>query len=297
MYGLGNYFDDLLDDGLATFAFPAHANEDYYLAVISPAYAYSDGIFSAYDYYGPYMLEMYNLGPTQQPLSVTGQSCNTDNRICTGGTITYSEGYGVKGTNLCINNRCFNDPRFIRFHMSAYATNETHFVSVGNNPVSKNLVQSVGFRAGPGGSPTAKFKLDGIEAFVHDMTGGSVPRAAIHADSSGSPGDKLFDLEPIMNDDGHFDRFLAPATATALIRGTSYWVVFSEGGGSNASYKLYATTQTGEDDDTHVGWPIDDTGQTRNAGSGLTGEMRPPDSSNTLVTLQISIYAGVAPSD
>ena len=64
IYSLGQYYDDLLEDGVATFAFPAHANEEYYLSVIAPAFRFNNLISPAYDYYGPYMLEIYDLGPT-----------------------------------------------------------------------------------------------------------------------------------------------------------------------------------------------------------------------------------------
>ena len=95
IYSLGQYYDDLLEDGLATFAFPAHANEDYYLSVIAPAFRYNSPAIPAYDYYGAYMLEIYDLGPTQ--------------------TQSQPEGYGIKASNICVNNRCFNDPRFPEF--------------------------------------------------------------------------------------------------------------------------------------------------------------------------------------
>ena len=72
IYSLGKYYDDLLEDGLATFAFPAHANEDYYLSVIAPAFRYDSPAVPAHDYYGPYMLEIYDLGPTQTPSQPRG---------------------------------------------------------------------------------------------------------------------------------------------------------------------------------------------------------------------------------
>ena len=78
---------------------------------------------SPYDYYGPYMLEIYDLGVTQRTLGVTGQAC-TDG-VCTGGTMQYSEGYGIKASNSCVNNRCFNDPRFEEFWVDGYETDST----------------------------------------------------------------------------------------------------------------------------------------------------------------------------
>ena len=130
------------------------------------------------------------LGPTQTP--------------------SQPEGYGIKASNICVNNRCFNDPRFPEFHQAGHETNETHEVSVGNNPLSKNLLQAVAFRADGSTSPTASFKLDRIGAFVHSMTGGSIAEAAIHASTSSGPGTKLFDLDPLLNDEENVDYFVAP---------------------------------------------------------------------------------------
>ena len=170
----------------------------------------------------------------------------------------YSEGYGVKSSNICVNNRCYNDPRFPEFHVDGYENDETHEVSVGNNPLSKNLSLAITFTAANSGSPTAKFQVDRIGAFIHTMTGGSIPRAAVHQFNSGNPGTKLFDLEPLRDDDGHIDYFIAPRDAQALNRSSRYMVVFTEGGGDSASYKLYATAKTNEDDNRHPRWPIDD---------------------------------------
>ena len=274
IYSLGQYYDDLLEDGLATFAFPAHANEDYYLSVIAPAFRYNSPAIPAYDYYGAYMLEIYNRGPTQTP--------------------SQPEGYGVKASNICVNNRCYNDPRFPEFHVAKHATMtaDIHEISVGNNPASKNLTQAVSFRADGHTSPTPSFKLDRIGAFVHSMTGGSIAKAAIYSVSAGVPSDKLFDLEPLYNDDGHIDYFVAPQSAQALIRGTSYFIVFSEGGGDNASYKLYATAKTAEDSQAHDRWPITDSGKTKdnNATPPTWGDMK---SGDTTVLPQIRVYAGV----
>ena len=274
IYSLGKYYDDLLEDGLATFAFPAHANEDYYLSVIAPAFRYDSPAVPAHDYYGPYMLEIYDLGPTQTP--------------------SQPEGYGIKATNVCVNNRCFNDPRFPEFHVAGHETNETHEVSVGNNPTSKNLTQAVGFRAGSSESATASFKLDRIGAFVHSMTTGSIAKAAIHASASSGVGAKLFDLEPLLNDEEHVDYFVAPQDAQALNRNTRYIVVFTEGGGSAESYRLYATAKTTEDDQAHSRWPMDDGALTRDedAASPSWDETR---TDSDAVLPQIRVYAGVAP--
>ena len=245
------------------------------------------------------MLEIYDLGVTQRPLGVDGDTCNSNNSICTGGTMRYSEGYGIKASNLCVNNRCFNDPRFPGFHRDGYATNETHELAVGNSPLDKNFVRSVLFTAGSSSGPTAKFQLDRIGAYVHSMTGGSSPQAAVHAISSGVPGDELIVLEPLYNADGHIDYFVAPRDAQALDRGGNYWVVFSEGStASNASYKLYVTVKNNHDDDSHPDWPVADTGRTKDndasSPSWVTtrlGDMP----SGTLAIPQIEVYAGVVP--
>ena len=187
---LSPHNDNLLDDGRASFVFPAFANDEYYVDIVAPAFRPPSWAFPAHIYFGPYMLEIYDLGPTQTP--------------------SQPEGYGVKASNICVNNRCYNDPRFPEFHEDGHETDETHEVSVGNNPTSKDLIQAVAFRADSSGSPTASFKLDRIGAFVHAMTGGSIAQAAIHASTSSGPGAKLFDLEPLLNDDRHIDYFVAP---------------------------------------------------------------------------------------
>ena len=284
---LSPHNDNLLDDGRASFVFPAFANEEYYVDLVAPAFRPPNGTTPAHTYYGPYMLEIYDLVVTQRALGVT-----------TGGTITYSEGYGIKSSNICVNNRCFNDPRFPEFHQDGYENTETHEVSVGNNPLSKNFSQATVFKVdNRSNSPTASYKLDRIGAFVHGMTGSSIPQAAIHADADG-PGAKLFDLEPLYNDDGHIDYFLAPRDAQALTRDTEYAVVFSEGGGSNASYKLYATAiRTTEDDNRHPNWPISFSAQTKDndASSPTWLIMRSGDTpSGDEVYPQIEVYAGVA---
>ena len=287
--------DNLLDDGRASFVFPAFAGEEYYVDLVAPAFRPPDGSNPAYTYYGSYMLEIYDLGVTQRALSVTGQTC-TDG-VCTGGTITYSEGYGIKASNICVNNRCYNDPRFPEFQVDGYENTETHEVSVGNNPSSKNLSQAVSFVADNDTSPTAKFKLDRIGAFVHSMTGGSIPQAAIHDVDGAGPGDKLFDLEPLYNDDGHIDYFVAPLDAPALTQFTGYYVVFSEGGGSNASYKLYVTAKTNADDNSHRRWVLGDNSRTKDNDAAMPSwdDMRSGDiSSGTAVHPQIRVYAGVA---
>ena len=288
--------DNLLDDGRASFAFPAFANEEYYVDLVAPAFRPPEGQTPAHTYFGPYMLEIYDLGVTQRTLGVTGQTC-TDG-VCRGGTMQYSEGYGIKASNICVNNRCFNDPRFPEFHDSQHPTNETHEVSVGNNPLSKNLSQAIAFTAGNSESLTRNFQLDRIGAFVHSMTGGSIPQAAVHTYTSDNPGTtKLFDLEPLYNDDRHIDYFIAPRDAQALSRSTFYFIVFTEGGGSNESYKLYATAKTNEDDNRDPRWTINDAGKSKDndAASPSWGEMRSGDTdSGDLVLPQIRIYAGVA---
>ena len=276
IYSLGQYYDDLLEDGLATFAFPAHANEDYYLSVIAPAFRYNSPAIPAYDYYGAYMLEIYDLGPTQ--------------------TQSQPEGYGIKASNICVNNRCYNDPRFPEFHDSKYPTNETHAVTVGNSPLANNFLRSTMFRAGDSTSPAAGFQLDRIGAFVHSMTSGSIPQAAIYSDIDG-PGAKLFDLVPIYNDERHVDYFVAPRDAQALNRNWEYHVVFSEGGGDNESYKLYVTALTAEDDNRDPKWLITLTASTKDskADTPIWELTRLGDiPTGTPVYPQIRVYAGVA---
>ena len=297
---LSPHNDNLLDDGRASFVFPAFANEEYYVDLVAPAFRPPDGSNPAYTYYGPYMLEIYDLGVTQRSLSVTGQTCNSDNSICTGGTITYSEGFGIKASNICVNNRCSNDPRFPEFQVDGYENTETHEVSVGNNPTSKNLSQAAAFRAHNSASPTAKFQLDRVEVFVHSMTSGSIPQAAIYTRNSNQPADKLFDLEPIYNDDGHVDTFVAPRDAQALNRNTWYFIVFSEGGGDTDSFKLYATAKLSEvDDDAHIEWRLQGIGgltKDNDATSSTWASMISGDAmSGANVNIQFSIYAGVAP--
>ena len=285
-----------MDDGRASFVFPTFAGEEYYVDLVAPAFRPPEGITAAHTYYGPYMLEIYDLGVTQRTLGVDGQTCDQDNRVRTGGTMRYSEGYGIKASNLCVNNRCNNDPRFPEFAPAGYANDETHVVSVGNNPTSKNLSQAASFRAGDGTSPTAEFQLDRIEAFVHSMTSGSIPQVAIHLLSGAVPGDKLFDLDPIYNDDGHIDTFVAPQGAQALVKTTHYVVVFTEGGGATDSFKLYVTAKHNEDDDAHPKWPVQNGGLTKDndATSPTWATMRSGDTlSGTEVHPQIRVYAGV----
>ena len=266
----------LLDDGRASFVFPAFASEDYYVDLVAPAFRPPDGSNPAYTHYGPYMLEIYDLGPTERQ----GQP----------------EGYGIKASNICVNNRCYNDPRFPEFHDDSHATNETHEVSVGNNPLSKNLSQAVAFRADTTGT-TAKFQVDRIGVFLHSMTGGSIPQAAVHEYAVGSLGTKLFDLEPLYNDDGHIDYFIAPRDGRALDRNSRYIIAFTESGGSNASYKLYATAMGSEDTQADSMWPIDNSGITYDSdlANPAWESMRSGDyMSNAIVTVQFRIYAGVA---
>ena len=269
--------------------------------MIAPAFTFSNPISPANTYYGPYMLEIYDLGVTQRALGVDDQTCNSDKSVCTGGTMRYSEDYGIKASNLCVNNRCFNDPRFEEFWHDGYATNETHVVSVGNNPTSKNLLQAGLFRADNRSGSTTKWKLDQIGTFIHQHdrrqhSSGRHPRQH----QQRARGDKLFDLETLRNDDEHIDYFLAPRDAPALEPNTLYYVIFSEGG--TGSYKLYVTAKPGEDDDRHPNWPIDNAGLTEGDDDtpdpGTTGwdAMRKDDTmSGTPVLPQIEVYAGFAP--
>ena len=129
------------------------------------------------------------------------------------------------------------------------------------------------------------------------MTDGSIPQAAVHTLTGIYPGDKLFDMEPLYNDDAHIDYFIAPQGAQALNRGITYAVIFTEGGGSNDSYKLYVTAKTTDDDDRHPKWYVGTAGATKDAdaASPTWASMRLGDtSSGTQVLPQIRVYAGVA---
>ena len=163
---LSPHNDNLLDDGRASFVFPAFANDEYYVDVVAPAFRPPSWAFPAHIYFGPYMLEIYDLGVTQRP-------------VCVGETCSLNEGYGVKASNICVNNRCYNDPRFPEFHDDSYANTESHEISVGNNPVSKDFFRGALFKS-LSSTPTAKFQLDRIGVFLHSMTTGSIPQAAVH---------------------------------------------------------------------------------------------------------------------
>ena len=169
---------------------------------------------------------------------------------------------------------------------------------MGNFPLTKNLSQAITFTAAADTTnPIRNFKIDRIGAFVHNMTGGSIPQAAVHLYSSSGVGAKWFDLEPLYNDDRHTDYFMAPRDAQPLARGIRYMVVFTEGGGSNESYKLYATEIKTEDTQADSGWPIEDAGLTKDddAGTPSWGGMKSGDSSSgASVVPQIRVYAGVA---
>ena len=251
--------DNLLDDGRASFVFPTFAGEEYYVDVVAPAFRPPEGIIAAHTYYGPYMLEIYDLGVTQSK--------------------SEPNGYGIKASNVCINNRCYNDPRFTEFHDSRYANNETIEISVGNDPVSKNYLRVASFisRAGSG----TKFQLDRIGVFVHSMTAGSIPQAAIYNIGT-EISTKLFDLEPLYNDDGHIDYFVAPSDGEALFSNVSYGILFSEGGGVNDSYKLYATANFDDDVISDASWDVGDISQTKDedAATPAWADMRKGDTTS-----------------
>ena len=160
--------------------------------------------------------------------------------------------------------------------------------------MSKDFVRGAFFRS-LSSSSTERFQLDRIGAFVHSMTAGSIPQAAVHTLTGIYPGDKLFDLEPLYNDDAHIDYFIAPQGAQVLNRGITYAVVFTEGSSSNDSYKLYVTAKN-TDDDRHPKWYVGTAGATKddNLDSPSWASMRLGDtSSGTQVLPQIRVYAGV----
>ena len=55
---LSPHNDNLLDDGRASFVFPAFANEEYYVDLVAPAFRPPHWAFPAHIYFGPYMLEI-----------------------------------------------------------------------------------------------------------------------------------------------------------------------------------------------------------------------------------------------
>ena len=267
--------DNLLDDGRASFVFPAFA-KDYYVDLVAPAFRPPNGALPAHIYFGPYMLEIYDLGVTQSQ--------------------SEPHGYGIKASNICINNRCYNDPRFPGLDHDGYANTETIEVSVGNDPTSKNLLRSASFTV-PTNTGKASYKLDRIGAFVHDMNGSSIPQAAIYSDIV-NPGTELFVLEPLRNDDRHIDYFVAPQDAQALLPGISYAIVFSESGGENASYKLYATADFDEDTIRHPSWTVGNLAKTKDndVSDPAWTNMREGDTtSGNRITPQIIIYTGLTP--
>ena len=75
-------------------------------------------------------------------------------------------------------------------------------------------------------------------------------------------------------------------------------VVFTEGGGDSASYKLYATAKTHEDDNRHPRWAIDNASITRDDDAPMPAwedTRSGNDEDGVVVMPQIRIYAGVAP--
>ena len=246
---LSPHEDDLLDDGRATFTFGARRGTDYWVSLVAPAFSPTAAFVStpSYSYYGPYELELVDLGPTQRRICPgTGTSSG-------GCTPSYTPGFGIKAANVCHNNRCGADPRLEHLFTSTVTPTETVTMSVGNDPTSKNLVQAARFFVGTSNQIGAtKFKLDRIEAFVHALSGGSMPHAAIYSDSGSSPHEKLFDLESPPAFGRHLDQFLAPADAEHLNHNNFFWVVFSESGTNSAAhFKLWATISDSQDDDSH----------------------------------------------
>ena len=151
----------------------------------------------SYSYYGPYELELVDLGPTQRRICPgTGTSSG-------GCTPSYTAGHGIKAANVCHNKRCEVDPRLQHLFTSTVTPTETVEVSVGNDPASKNLVQAARFTVGTSSQVgAAKFRLGRIEAFIHDTAGASMPHAAIYSSVTvfgmgnvRTPNQKLFDLE------------------------------------------------------------------------------------------------------
>ena len=86
-------------------------------------------------------------------------------------------------------------------------------------------------------------------------------------------------------------------TLSPPITNTFYYVVFSEGGGSNGSYKLYVTVSGINDDNRHPRWAVgvDNATKDNDATSPSWVAMRSGDTpTGALVNPQIRVYAGIA---
>ena len=300
---LSPHEDDLLDDGRAMFTFGARRGADYWVSLVAPAFSPTAAFVStpSYSYYGPYELGLVDLGPTQRRI------CPGTGTSSTNCTPSYTAGHGIKAANVCHNKRCEVDPRLQHLFTSTVTPTETVTMSVGNDPTSKNLVQAAQFTLGSSSDVgAAKFKLDRIEAFIHDTAGASKPTAAIYSSVTvfgmgnvPTPNQKLFDLESPPTFGRHLDQFIAPDTAPDLDAGMSYWVVFSESGtDTNASYKLWATTSDNQDEDRHAAWGIARPGATKDddASSPAWASMV-TGTANTSTTLQIAVYATALTTD
>ena len=312
MGSLSPHEDDLLDDGRAIFTFDARRGADYWVSVVAPAFAPTAAFVSSpsYSYYGPYELELVDLGPTQRRI------CPGIGNTSTGCTPTYTLGYGIKAANVCQNDRCADDPRLRHLYsqpVTVAAAEATIHPQVGNTSEAENLVQAARFYIGPAAATSASpvgsgadaFRLERVEAFAHDLSSASRPAAAIWSDDfsvmTGAPGQKLFDLESPPAFGRHLDQFLAPPGAPALSANAFYWVVFSETSPDPAArYRLWATAKklsgnSVADDDAHRGWRIPESGATRDDNAS------PPSwtklTSGTFgddTTLQVAVYAAPA---
>ena len=296
---LSPHEDDLLDDGRATFTFGARRGTDYWVSLVAPAFSPTDAFVStpSYSYYGPYELELVDLGPTQRRICPgTGTSSG-------GCTASYTPGFGIKAANVCHNDRCGADPRLEHLFTSTVTPTETVTMSVGNDPASKNLVQAVRFTVSADQQfGDEKIKLDRIEAFVYALSGGSMPHAAIYDDDGINPWpwDLLFDLESPPAFGRHLDQFLAPADAF-LEPNEHYWVVFSESSTNSAAhFKLWATISDNQDSDSHDAFDIGRPGSTKDedASSPAWANMTNTVGGTTSnATLQITVYGNPLATD
>ena len=119
-------------------------------------------------------------------------------------------------------------------------------------------VASQGFSTG---SRCFRYRLQGIGFEIQDGNselpdGASSVSVAVHADSNGKPGDKLFDLvSPTEYAAGH--SFFEAPPGTTLAPDTSYVVVWSHLGGTN--HRLQRTSSDAEDSGARTGFRVANT--------------------------------------
>ena len=162
--------------------------------------------------------------------------------------------------------------------VSTLGQTDNSFVTIG----STYKVLSQGFTTGP--NPTG-YRLQGIGVEIEGSqsnvpSGPSAVSVAVHADSNGQPGAKLFDL--VSPDEYAADAlsfFEAPA-GTTLDGGTHYVLVWSHL--SDAWHRLHQTTSDSEDSDALTGFSIADV---FHRGASLTGTQ-----TQSTNSLQMAVY-------